>query len=637
MKIPTFQPSFNSGIQFFILIVRLTLVFSDGNYHVKTTSGCVIGESIHLPDWGNVTRFLGIPYAEPPVGPLRFKRTQALLQNPTTYRDDQVNSALHPAACPQTKHLPEFSHKSLPHGGAQISEDCLKLNIYAPYHPHGRAKFPILIWIPGEGFNYADSVQYDGSALVAKGRVIVVTVNYRVGVFGFMSSGNETLAGNAGLHDILNAIKWIRKNAVNFQGNPDNITLGGRFSGAMAISALIVSPLFREEQNVVSLNAKPLVQQVILHDGVAAGRYVLDHRPLDALEHLANITHCNMQFLDSTIKCLQQLPTEHLLSESMKIPQLWKPVMDDDMITGDPLNEFHAEKYPRELKLLIGDNDGAGSLCYLTHAFQQTSGMSQIKKNTLGEADFRNFIRQSLKEFYPMERENDGLTAIVSHEYMYGRNKETFREQYFRFCGAMYIRYPVEFAARSVAKSSETSVYRYQWSYRPTNSSYPSWLHAAIGEEIVYIFPNSLGKNTDSEEDKAIRNKFMDAYISFVQTGNPSSNESQTVWPKFEIVSKKMMNFTKDGMLGSSTSFLDRDIHFWREAVNPLVESLYQNLMEMADRSRTCFKTALVPERSVLGQALIVIVILIGIIFAVAVTYFFVKNWGNPRNLWRFR
>jgi hypothetical protein len=261
--------------------------------------------------------------------------------------------------------------------------------------------------------------------------------------------------------------------------------------------------------------------------------------------------------------------------------------------------------------------------------------MTRIKENKLREADFHELIRRSLKEFFPMEQEHEGLTAVVSHEYMYGKSKETFREQYFRFCGAMYIRYPVEFVARSIAKSSKTSVYRYQWSYRPSNSSYPEWLHAAIGE-VVFAFPNSLVASNSSEEDKAIRDKFMDTYISFVRTGNPSPNTSQNVWPRFEIGGKKMMTFSKDGMLGSSSSFLDRDVHFWREAVNPLVEALYE-LSETVGKRKACPRALLVPERSVLGQALIVIVILIGIIFIIAVVYFFVKNWGNPRSMWRFK
>ena len=156
-----------------------------GNHiHVQTTSGQVSGFRAKSPEGGEVTRFYGIPYAEKPTGASRFRPTRALLdeKKSAAYSSEDVNSETLPPACPQTQHLPEFSHESLPQGGIEINEDCLKLNIYAPVlTPHSTEKFPILIWIPGEGFNYADIIQYDGSTLAAKGRIIVVTVNYRVG------------------------------------------------------------------------------------------------------------------------------------------------------------------------------------------------------------------------------------------------------------------------------------------------------------------------------------------------------------------------------------------------------------------------------------------------------------------------
>ena len=110
------------------------------------------------------------------------------------------------------------------------------------------------------------------------------------------------------------------------------------------------------------------------------------------------------------------------------------------------------------------------------------------------------------------------MASVATHEYLFLEPGKSHRETYLRFCGAMYIRYPVQMAALSVARSNQTAVYRYQWTYRPTNSPNPKWLHAAIGEEVVFAFPNN-GTKFISKGDSQMRDKFMEVFINFVKTG----------------------------------------------------------------------------------------------------------------------
>ena len=185
-------------LQLFTLTVWLEEVL--GHSVVHTSSGRVDGLDFRTT-WGTVTVFYGVPYAESPVGEKRFQPSKGILvprrrevevaedseiSNPIVrYESTNVNNGglVLPRACPQ---FPQFSksdeNPSLPHGGLAVEEDCLKLNIYVPTNFNGlEEKLPILFFVPGDGFNFADSGEYDGSAMAALGRIIVVTLNYRVG------------------------------------------------------------------------------------------------------------------------------------------------------------------------------------------------------------------------------------------------------------------------------------------------------------------------------------------------------------------------------------------------------------------------------------------------------------------------
>jgi para-nitrobenzyl esterase len=133
-----------------------------------------------------------------------------------------------------------------------VSEDCLYLNVWAP-QPAGRAgggKLPVLVYVYGGGFKAGDSSEkrYDGAALARRG-VIVVTMNYRLGVFGFFSHPELTAesahhaSGNYGLLDQVAALDWVKRNISAFGGDPNHITIGGESAGSMSVSALMVSPL----------------------------------------------------------------------------------------------------------------------------------------------------------------------------------------------------------------------------------------------------------------------------------------------------------------------------------------------------------------------------------------------------------
>lgn len=196
---------------------------------------------------GAVDAFLGVPYAAPPVGRNRWRAPQ-----PAPHWRGVRSARGFAASCWQVltpggtgPWTPEY----MPQG--RVSEDCLYLNIWSPA-AGTRRRLPVLVWIPGGGFvaGSGSAAVYDGASLAAQG-IVVVTINYRVGLFGFFvtpalaaqAAREHEPAGNYGLQDMVAALQWVHRNIAAFGGNPRAVTLGGQSAGAMAVNDLIVSPL----------------------------------------------------------------------------------------------------------------------------------------------------------------------------------------------------------------------------------------------------------------------------------------------------------------------------------------------------------------------------------------------------------
>ena len=209
---------------------------------VKTESGLLSG----APPTAGVTAYLGIPYAAPPVGELRWKPPQPALRWDGIRKADTFGTS-----CMQNQagsRLP-WTEEFMTQG--PIGEDCLFLNVWtAARAPNGRV--PVMFWIYGGGFNEGSSsvAVYDGTELAKKG-VIVVSVNYRVGPLGFLThpeltkESEHASSGNYGLLDQIAALRWVRDNIAAFGGDPNQVTIFGQSAGALSVAALMRSPLAR--------------------------------------------------------------------------------------------------------------------------------------------------------------------------------------------------------------------------------------------------------------------------------------------------------------------------------------------------------------------------------------------------------
>jgi para-nitrobenzyl esterase len=184
--------------------------------------------------------FLGIPYAAPPVGRLRWRPPQ----RPTPWSTPLDATAYGPT-CPQVTTLGVFA------GPTSVNENCLYLNVFAPHRRQGSSRLPVFVWIHGGGNVDGESNDYDGSKLATGGRyggsnTVVVTVNYRLGLLGFLATpaldSESHPFGNYGTMDIQAALRWVQRNIAAFEGNPHNVTLGGQSAGASETGANVISP-----------------------------------------------------------------------------------------------------------------------------------------------------------------------------------------------------------------------------------------------------------------------------------------------------------------------------------------------------------------------------------------------------------
>ena len=227
-----------------VLVVVMTSLSSWGadDLQVKTDKGKVEGK---LLAQSKVRAFLGIPYAAPPVGGLRWKAPQPADKWHGIRKADAFG-----LRCMQPTMFADMVFRD-----PGMSEDCLSLNVWTPASAKEakKAKLPVMVWIYGGGFvvGSTSEARQDGENLAKKG-VVVVSMNYRLGVFGFFAhpalaaENPQHAAGNYGLLDQAAAIAWVKRNAAAFGGDPENVTIFGESAGSFSVSAQLASPLSKD-------------------------------------------------------------------------------------------------------------------------------------------------------------------------------------------------------------------------------------------------------------------------------------------------------------------------------------------------------------------------------------------------------
>ncbi len=467
-------------------------------------------------DSHGVRAFRGIPFAAPPMGPLRWRPPEA----PVPWEGVRPVDAFGANA---------MQHVIFADIDATIpgmSEDCLYLNIWTPAES-GAERLPVLVYVHGGGSatGHGAEPRYDGARLAARG-IVFVTFNYRLNAFGYLAHPDlaaespEGACGNYGLLDQVAAIAWVKRNIAAFGGDPDRVTIGGESAGSQSVSALMASPL-----------AGGLFHGVIGESGALFPPPGGQGIARDAAERLG------LDFAASlgagSIAELRALPAETVLAAVPRDFRFW-PVVDGWFLPQSPAGIFAAGKQ-NDVALLAGWNRDEG------FNFDVTTGAG------------KSFVEIVRRRFGPRA---DGILRL------YPASNEAEAAQSARdFGGDLVIVQPTWAWIEAQVKTGRAPVYRYRFDHAPSvpegwfgdrPSGGAGAFHAA---EIVYALDNlDAVPWTYTEADRQTAAAMSAYWVNFVKTGDPNG-EGLTAWPTYSAEDRRIMILDAEPHVGIA----DRD------------------------------------------------------------------------------
>jgi para-nitrobenzyl esterase len=473
---------------------------------VKTDAGQVSGTIAN-----GVRVFKGIPFAAPPVADLRWKAPQAVAPWTGVKAADTFG-----AECMQT---PYAANSPYARENGRLSEDCLYLNVWtAAASPEKR---PVMVWIHGgawtRGSGSVDT--YNGAALAKKG-VVVVTTNYRLGVFGFLAhpeltaESPEHASGNYAILDHVAALKWVQKNIAAFGGDPNRVTIFGESAGSWSVNTVQATPL-----------AKGLFQRAI---GESGAQYA--GTPSLAEAEQAGVALAKAAGADS-LKALRAVPADQLLGLAFRTT-----INVDGYALPDTVRNLFAQKKASQVPVLVGSN---------ANEWTTLSNPAQFPKTL--EAYRQRVERQygaAVKEYdavYPVKTDADIAEALLG----VGRDT-TFTLE-------------MRTWARMVTAAGQKA-FLYQFTRVPPGPN-PAWgaYHAA---EIVYAFNNVGARPWATDVDRRLADQMSSYWVAFAGAGDPNGG-SLPKWLPYDAASEPYQDLgetiqTKSHLLKAQLDFLEQ-------------------------------------------------------------------------------
>jgi para-nitrobenzyl esterase len=452
---------------------------------------------LHTSD-NKISIYKGIPFAAPPVGNLRWKAPQPVIPWSGVRKCEAFGaSPMQGSPAPFSMWSAEFLIAKEP-----ISEDCLNLNVWTDNGKKSSTPRPVIVWIYGGGFGSGGSscAIYDGEAMARKG-VVFVSINYRVGPFGFFAhpeltaESEKNASGNYGIMDQIAALQWVKKNIAQFGGDPANVTIAGQSAGSMSVNCLVASPL-----------AKNLFNKAIAESGAGFAR---PYAPLQKAEEsgLGMAKALNV----STLADLRKVPAEEILK---KTPAMRGPIVDGYVLPASIADIFAAGKQ-NDVILLTGWNED--------------EGLSGKPKSA---ADYQKQIREQygaqadeLLKFYPANTEAEAASSQnrMSRDMTFGAQN---------------------YAWTKAQSSAGKKVYLYRFDRKvPATGEYSQYgaFHTA---EVAYAYDNLRFINHQlrplEPADDKIAHDMSRYWANFVKTGNPNGN-GLPQWPLYDAKEKQIM------------------------------------------------------------------------------------------------
>lgn len=485
---------------------------------VTTTAGKVRGS--HL---GTTNRWLGVPYAAAPVGPLRFRSPQPA----EPWQGIREASAFGSVA-------PQQVNKLIPiPAGIEMSEDCLSLNIWAPVDASPENPKPVMLWVHGGAYFIGFSAQpvYNGAELAANGDVVIVTINYRLGALGWLDfrpyeTDEHPFEVNLGLKDVIAALGWVRDNIAGFGGDPGSVTLFGESAGAGIVTTLMTTPA-----------TAGLFHRAIAESTPATSVYTEKHsEPIsEAFLNLAGIEK------KDAARELREKPASELAAHTMALLDhvavntpgtvAFAPLIDGDLVTEFPLDVFRAGRQ-HKIPLIVGSNRDEAALFKMMKSplmpMSEEGVLGMFRQVSSGDGESPLELERRITAAYPKFPKQQGCMQIST-------------DAGFRMPGI--------WVAEAHAQHAPTWMYRFD---QATPLFKLMGLGAPHSMELAYVF-GTLPKKSSLKAigfelgglttAKKVSARMQSRWLAFGRSGDPTTDENH--WPQYDAAQRRTLIINK--------------------------------------------------------------------------------------------
>ncbi|XP_050024745.1 acetylcholinesterase-like isoform X1 [Dermacentor andersoni] len=528
------------------LAIVLTATADDAFVERQTTEGTVRGKVIRVLN-KTVEEYLGIPFAEPPVGKLRFR--PPLPKRPWK---GTVDATAGNTACSQVL------LDGITLGNLSFTEDCLQLNVWVPEvatNPGSRR--PVLVWIHGGAFTFgsANMANTSGVVLAALRDVVVVSMNYRLGILGFMNANSPEAPGNVGLLDQNMALKWVQRNIAHFGGDPERVTLFGESSGSISIHAQIMSPL-----------SQGLFNRAVLMSGTMYNLDTWDTVPESMMKanRVANLVACSnggttelSSNAEEIVDCMRNKSADELVKAALEVaaPKVapFAPTYHNEFLPRNPLVALKRGFFS-SVDVLAGvtSDEGAALLLFplvpelLEEDLQATSPEELVK-----------YLRRALWRLL-----KDDIPDIIETytEEAPKDDKNALRRQYIDYMSGRLFNCPLQFFAEKHSEK-DNKVFTYVFAHKAATLPLPGWMGAPHGTDVAFAFGHPYAANPDSPDGR-MAVAFVRMLASFGENGIPELPHNEA-WPQYSKNSPSIV-VLNNGEFNETQGFRSSYCERWR-------------------------------------------------------------------------
>lgn len=539
----------------FVPLLSMFVNAHDANI-VSTSLGPVLGKKVCVQQ-RCVQAFLGIPFAEPPVGELRFARPVAKKPWEGLLRATEFSKP-----CFQRRgNVPQVPWQG---DETESSEDCLYLNVWTPQNRSSGVPLPVMLWLHGGSYRIgsANLDLHDGSALAGYGQVVVVSTNYRLGAFGFMNANVTDISGNMGLWDQYLALRWVHNNIAKFGGDTSRVTLFGESVGGASAGMLAQSPLCRGlVQRIIMQSVNPRWPLPMENDdGPSAVR-----RALDIAREVSCLHNEAAEAISAdVIACLRNVPAEDIARAELQI-------FSDHLFTfvasfGDalvPIRPVAAVEQGRILPVdvMLGTNIREGAILFFVGS--GTDGVPMNWTSSSGGIDVE-FGRQYLAhEFATFPKT---VVDQIIERYLGNLTERSSPRDVFAAMvsagGDFLFNCPAVFFAESFSRRLGVLL-AYKFEHVALHSYWPEEFEASHSDEIQFVFGAPLRHPDEySKEDVLMSETMMAAWAAFAHTGRPDL-QTGTAWPNYDDGNRSYVTFRR-GVAEVSRNLEGQNCDFWK-------------------------------------------------------------------------